>query len=82
MAKMADGTLAGSILTMDVAFKNAIKAGLDIAAASKLTSQTPANYMGLSDRGSLDIGKRADIIVMNKDLEILQVYVSGKKLYG
>ena len=82
IAKMADGTLAGSVLTMDVAFKNAIAAGLSIEEASRLASETPANYMGLADRGTLDIGKRADIIVMDKDFNIHQVYVCGKKLYG
>ena len=82
MAKMADGTLAGSLLTMDIAFKNAMKAGLSIEEASRLASTTPANYMGLTDRGTLDVGKRADIIVMNKAFDILEVYVKGKRLYG
>jgi len=81
-AKMPNGTLAGSLLTMDAAFKNAISTGLNIEEASRLSSTTPANYMGLTDRGTLDIGKRADIIVMNKNYRIMQVYVKGKKLLG
>ena len=80
LANSTDGTLAGSLLTMDLAFKNAIAAGLSVATASQLASKTPASYMGLTDRGTLDVGKRADIIVMNKAFDILEVYVNGKRL--
>lgn len=79
-ARLADGTLAGSVLTLDRALRNAVEAGLSLAQASRLLSQTPAQYMGLRDRGSLKPGKRADIVVLDEDLNVLEVYVAGRKV--
>ena len=79
-ARLADGTLAGSVLTLDRALRNAVEAGLSLAQASRLLSQTPAQYMGLRDRGSLEPGKRADIVVLDEDLNVLEVYVAGRKV--
>ena len=81
-AKLADGTLAGSLLTLDKAFQNAVNSGLSIADASRLVSHNPANYMGLSDRGELAEAKRADIVVLDNDFKVLEVYVAGRKLVG
>ena len=81
-ATLESGNLAGSVLTMDQALRNALGAGLDITQISKLLSSTPARYMGLDDRGSLEIGKRADLVILNKDFQVQEVYVSGQKLIG
>lgn len=81
-AKLADGTLAGSLLSLDQALRNAVEAGLSLRKASQLLSQTPANYMGLKDRGHLDPGKRADFLVLNQDLQLQEVYVAGRKVVG
>jgi N-acetylglucosamine-6-phosphate deacetylase len=81
-ATLSDGTLAGSVLTLDVALKNALVAGLPLEKASQLLSATPARYMGLEDRGSLAINKRADIVVLDKEMRVQEVYVAGKRLVG
>jgi N-acetylglucosamine-6-phosphate deacetylase len=81
-ATLGDGTLAGSVLTLDVALHNALKVGLSLEKASQLLSATPARYMGLTDRGTLEINKRADLVVLDKDMNVLEVYVAGKKLLG
>ena len=81
-AHLEDGTLAGSLLTLDQALRNAVEAGLSLKEASNLVSRNPATYMNLTDRGTLEPGKRADFVVLDKDLNVLEVYVEGKKLVG
>ena len=80
VGRLPDGTLAGSVLTLDQALRNAVGAGLSLSQASRLLSQTPAQYMGLTDRGVLEPGKRADIVVLDEDLKVLKVYVAGRKV--
>jgi N-acetylglucosamine-6-phosphate deacetylase len=81
-ATLSDGTLAGSVLTLDTALQNALELGLSLEKLSQLLSSTPARYMGLADRGTLESGKRADIVVLDRELKVLEVYVAGKKLVG
>jgi N-acetylglucosamine-6-phosphate deacetylase len=81
-ATLESGNLAGSILTLDQALRNAMNLGLSIDRVSRLLSETPARYMGLADRGTLEIGKRADLVVLNKDLRVQEVYVAGQKVMG
>ena len=80
VGRLPDGTLAGSVLTLDQALRNAVGAGLSLVQASRLLSQTPAQYMGLTDRGALEPGKRADIVVLDENLQVLEVYVAGRKV--
>lgn len=74
-----DGTLAGSTLNMLDAVKNlASFANIPFEQAIYNATAAPAKLMGIYDRvGSLDIGKQADMIVMDKDLNILSVWVKG-----
>ncbi len=81
-ATLSDGTLAGSVLTLDKALRNALELGLSLEKISQLLSATPANYMGLEDRGTLELNKRADLVVLDKELKVLEVYKAGKKLIG
>ncbi|CAM3227264.1 N-acetylglucosamine-6-phosphate deacetylase [Deinococcus saxicola] len=79
-AHLESGSLAGSLLTMDVALKNAVKAGISLEKASRMLSEIPARSVGLSDRGMLEPGLRADLVVLDHDLNVLDVYVGGKKI--
>ncbi len=79
-ARLDDGTLAGSVLTMDVAVRNAVAAGVDLATASAMASGVPAAYLGLADRGVLEVGRRADLLVLGDDLEVLEVYQAGDRV--
>jgi len=75
--RMADGTLAGSTLTMDVALQNLVSIGLSVEDASRRLSRFPADYLGLTDRGRLEVGAYADINVLTDALALQETYVEG-----
>lgn len=79
-AHLPDGTLAGSVLTLDAAVRRAVAAGLPLAEASALASAVPATYLGLDDRGTLEPGLRADMVVLNAGASVRQVYVAGREV--
>lgn len=79
-ARLEGGSLAGSVLTMDQALRNAVKAGLPLGTASRMASGIPAKSIGVTDRGELRAGLRADVVVLNDALEVQEVYLAGKAL--
>ncbi|MFC6667316.1 amidohydrolase family protein [Deinococcus radiopugnans] len=79
-AHLENGSLAGSLLTMDVALRNAVKAGIPLDGASRMASETPARSLGLDDRGRLAPGLRADLVVLDTALNVLEVYVGGQRI--
>ena len=79
-ARLADGTLAGSVLTLDKAVRNAVEAGLELPEAVGLVTRVPAAYLGLADRGALEVGRRADVVVLDDDLEVTDVYLAGRRV--
>ena len=78
----AGGSIAGSVLTLDVALRNALKAGLDLPDVSRMLSAAPADSLGLTDRGRLAVGLRADVVVLSEQLEVEAVYVGGQQVWG
>ncbi|MEU4559850.1 N-acetylglucosamine-6-phosphate deacetylase [Actinoplanes sp. NPDC023936] len=72
-----DGSIAGSTLTMDVALRNAVAAGLPLTDAVTMASTTPARLLGLTDRGAIAPGLRADLVVLDADLTIRRVMRAG-----
>jgi len=82
-ARLKDETLAGSVLTMDKAVKNMVnKIGIQLPKAIQMASFSPARSIGIDDRkGSLEPGKDADIVILNKNLETELTMVAGKIVY-
>jgi N-acetylglucosamine-6-phosphate deacetylase len=79
--RLADGTLAGSTLTMEQALKNCVNAlGLSVANASARVSTFAADYLGLADRGRLAPGAWADVVVLDQDLNLTHVYAEGRAI--
>jgi len=77
IARLADGTLAGSVLTLDQALRNAVATGTPLHKAAELVSGNAAAYLGLADRGAIAPGLRADFVVLEPDLNIAEVWVAG-----
>ncbi len=76
--RLPDGTLAGSTLTMDQALRNLVGLGLDLADASKRVSTYAADYLGERERGRLQIGCYADMVVLDRHLNLKAVYIEGE----
>ena len=82
-AVLDDGTLAGSTLTMDRAFKTIVAAfGLSVVEAATLCSTTPARELGLTGYGVLARDYVADIVVMNHDFEVVRTFIDGDQVYA
>jgi N-acetylglucosamine-6-phosphate deacetylase len=77
-AYLDDGTLAGSSLTMDRAFaKLTSEVGLSLSDAATLCATTPARALGLQGFGVIAAGAMADLVVLDRDLRVVQTWVSG-----
>ena len=80
--RLADGTLAGSILKMDQAVRNMIKfSGCTLAEAINMASRTPANLLGLNHKGRIAEGCDADLVILDKNLHAQKTFVAGKLLH-
>lgn len=83
IARTFDGALAGSTLTLDTALKNLMKfSGIALEEAIISVTEAPAKEVGIFEEyGSLDVGKRADILFLDgKDLSIDRVILGGRIL--
>jgi N-acetylglucosamine-6-phosphate deacetylase len=79
-ARLADGTLAGSVLTMRRAVQNMVElAGLPLELVLPLATEVPARILGASDRkGKLAPGYDADIVVLTDRFEVAATYLRGQ----
>lgn len=82
-ARLEDGTLAGSVLRMNVAVKNLVeKVGVAFGNAIDACTYNPAKNLGKEkERGTLEVGKRADITLLNANFDVLMTMVGGKIVY-
>lgn len=82
-ARLADGTLAGSMLTLDRALANVIRfTGLPLAKAVQLLTLNQARKLGIAEqKGSIAPGKDGDLVLMSDDLRVLATWVRGKLVY-
>ena len=77
--RLADGTLAGSNLTMDLAVRNAAyDAELGLEAAVRAATSNPAALLGLDDRGSIAVGRRADLVALDADGRLTDTWIAGR----
>jgi N-acetylglucosamine-6-phosphate deacetylase len=74
----AEGTLAGSILTLDQALRNVVKLGIPVEDAVRMLTLNPATLLGIEfKKGALRLGADADIVLLNEALEIERVWTRG-----
>ena len=78
------GSLAGSMLTPDRALVNAMTAaGLALEDVLPALTINPARQAGLASRkGSLEVGKDADFVVLDDRYAVIATYVKGRKVFG
>lgn len=80
VCKLLDrSAFAGSIATAERLIKVCAEAGLDISQISKMGSENPAALFGLN-KGKIEVGYDADIIVVDDSFNVKDVFVRGEKL--
>lgn len=77
-----DGVLAGSVLTMIEAVRNLHALGVPLADALDAATAVPAGVIGDGSVGRLDVGRPADVVVLNDNLEVERVLVAGDELFA
>ncbi|MGE5560363.1 MAG: N-acetylglucosamine-6-phosphate deacetylase [Chloroflexota bacterium] len=79
-ARLPDGTLAGSTLTLDRAVGNLVRsAGVSLSDAVRMASSNPARVLGLADRkGELSAGFDADIVLLDDDYAARMTIIAGR----
>ena len=82
-AHLEDGTIAGSVLTMDHAFAMLVRtAGMTLVAAATVCSTTPARALGLDGFGIIQPGGTADLTVLDADLRVRCTFVAGQHAWA
>ena len=80
--RLADGTIAGSVLKLNEAVRNLLaNTALTPWQAVNAASLNPARRLGLSAKGSLEPGKDADIVICDQDFRVHKTIVGGKTVY-
>jgi N-acetylglucosamine-6-phosphate deacetylase len=80
----SDGTLAGTALDMASAVRNIMEdTACSLAEASIMASAAPAAFLGVSDeRGSIEAGKRADLVIAGQDLKVCASLIDGNVVFS
>lgn len=81
-ARLEDGTLAGSVLTMDRAVRNLVDIGVGLESAIDAATAIPARTVGRADLGRLRVGGPADLVVLDDALEPVRTLVAGDEVFS
>jgi N-acetylglucosamine-6-phosphate deacetylase len=81
-ARLEDGTLAGSLLSLDEALRNLIAyTGSSLEEVIPTVTQVPAHLLQLdASLGKFQAGAKADLVILNPDLEVAEVWLSGHRI--
>lgn len=78
-AELDDGTLAGSVLTMDAAFRQLVhRNGVSVVDAARMCATTPSAQIGSTDSGQIAVGAVADLAVLDGSLFVTRTYLRGR----
>src|SRR2546427_7090295 len=80
--RLSDGTVAGSMLSMDAAVRHVVSMGLSVRDAVLMASSIPARVLDRDDLGRIEVGKSADLVVLTRELRVHAVYAAGERIFG
>lgn len=81
IARLEDGTIAGSAANLWLCMQNAVKFGIPVAEAVNAATINPARSVGIDDElGSIETGKLADFVVCDDGLNRIKVYIAGQAI--
>ena len=81
-ARLADGTLAGSIGTLDAAVRILVSLGVDRRVALASVTSVPAGLLRRPELGTLRPGTPADVVVLDDDLRVVRTLVAGREVFA
>ncbi len=82
IARLGDGTLAGSTLTLDKALRNMVRLGYSLQETTWMLSLNPARSLGIKRMGDLKPGYYADLVVLDDKLEVRATVIGGIEVYS
>ena len=81
VCRLENGTICGSASSLYRGFKNLVSLGIPMWEVSEMCSANGAKALGLFDKtGSITVGKAADIVIVDGNLDIKKVFVNGKSV--
>jgi len=80
--RLPDGTIAGSVLSMDAALRHTVSVGVSLRDAVLMASTIPARVIGRNDLGRIEVGKPADLVVLTREFRVRAVYTAGELTHG
>lgn len=81
VARLDDGTIAGSVLTMDRAFANLVELGFSLSEAATMCATTPARALGLHGFGVIAPGAAADLVILDNDFRVARTIINGETAF-
>lgn len=81
-ARLADGTLAGSVATMDGALRNLVSLGITLEDSVFAMTTVPARAIGRPELGDLEPGSPADVVVLDESLRVKRTLISGREAFA
>lgn len=81
ICRLENGTICGSASSLHRGFKNLVSLGIPMWEVSEMCSANGAKALGIFDKtGSITVGKAADIVIVDGNLDIKKVFVDGKEV--
>ncbi|OAB26108.1 N-acetylglucosamine-6-phosphate deacetylase [Paenibacillus macquariensis subsp. defensor] len=80
IARLEDGTLASSTVTMNEALRYTVETGISLIDAVQMASTTPATILGLQQKGEISLGFDADLVLLDEEFRVLWTMVGGQIL--
>lgn len=81
IARLRDGTLASSTVTMNRALRNTVELGIPLPEAIAMATRTPARILGLSNKGRIEKGADADLVLLDEHYNVVWTMVEGQWVY-
>ncbi|MBB6637531.1 N-acetylglucosamine-6-phosphate deacetylase [Cohnella thailandensis] len=81
VARLQDGTLASSTVTMNEALRNTVQLGIPLPEAVAMASRTPAQILGLPGKGRIERGADADLVLLDEQFNVVWTMVEGQVVY-
>jgi N-acetylglucosamine-6-phosphate deacetylase len=75
---VSDGRLAGSVIALDTAVRNLAASGVPLPAVVRAASRNPLQLLGVTDRGTIAPGQRADLVELSNELQVRRVMKAGR----